>query len=190
MRNPAESQDEYEDEDGRIWPVVKLTPYDRRRIELRDLEAKRDAIQAKGELTAEDQTRLAVLAPLIDKAQKRFDREGQRALDDVSRKRRAIDDWRAGEGREVYNAKRRGIRDQPNADLSELTPDQKKQRELDQNADRKWMKRCRADNWPEARIQAELVVRIRSREAKRAAQVQVDEAEAEMRANPHWNIFG
>ena len=190
MRNPAESQDEYEDEDGRIWPVVKLTPYDRRRIELRDLEAKRDAIQAKGELTAEDQTRLAVLAPLIDKAQKRFDREGQRALDDVSRKRRAIDDWRAVEGREERNQARRKVRAEPNADLSDLTEDQKKQRKLDQTADSRWMKRCRADNWPEARIQAELVVRIRSREAKRAAQVRVDEAEAEMRANPLYGLFG
>lgn len=187
MRNPVESQDDYDDE-GPIWAEVKLTPYDKRRAELRDLEAKRDAIQAKGELTGEDQTRLAVLTPLIDKAQARFDRETQRALDDVYRKRRGVDDWRAGEGREEYNAKRRA-RDEPNADLSGLTPEQKKQRKLDQTADSRWMKRCRVDGWPESRIQAELVTRIRQREADRAVKAQTSDDDAEMRSRPTYGMF-
>lgn len=176
MRNPAESQDDYDNE-GPIYEPVKLTAYDRRRNELRELEAKRDAIKSKAELTAEDQTRLAVLAPLIDKAQARFEREGKRALDDTYRKRRGIDDWRAGAGRDEYNAKRRD-RGEPNADLSELTPEQKKRRKQDQTNDTRWMKRCRVDDWPEARIQAELVMRIRQREAERAAQVQGDAEKA------------
>ncbi|MGA0539041.1 hypothetical protein [Neotabrizicola sp. VNH66] len=189
MRNPAESQDEYEDEEGRIWPVVKLTPYDKRRLALRELEAKRDTITAKGELTAEDQTRLAVLAPLIDKAQALFDREGQRAKDDTSRKHRGIDKWRAGDGREQRNQSRRKVRAEPNADLSELTPEQKNRRKLDQVADSRWMKRKRADGWPEPRIQAELVVRIRQREADRADKAQVADDEAAMRADPNFGKF-
>jgi hypothetical protein len=170
MRNPAESQDEYEDEEGRIWPRVKLTPYDKKRIALRDLEAKRDAITAKGDLTNEDR-------PLIEKAQALFDREGQRAKDDVYRKRRAIDEWRGGEGREEYNAGRRD-RPEPNADLSGLTPEQKKQRKQDQTNDSRWGNRKRADGWPEPRIQAQLAARIRHREAERIKQVQdvADEA--------------
>lgn len=176
MRNPAESQDDYDNE-GPIWPEVKLTAYDRRRNELRELEARRDAIQSKGELGDRDRQTLAALAPLIDKAQARFESEGKRALDDTYRKRRGIDDWRAGAGRDEYNAKRRD-RGEPNADLSELTPEQKKRRKQDQTNDTRWMNRCRVDGWPEARIQAELVVRIRQREAERAAQVQGDAEKA------------
>ena len=187
MRNPPESQDEYEDDEGRIWPVVKLTPYDKRRAELRELEAKRDAILSKSEQTSEDQKRLAVLAPLIDKAQARFEREGKRALDDTYRKRRGIDEWRAGEGREEYNAKRRD-RPEPNADLSALSPEQKKRRKQDQTNDAKFIKRCRADGWPEARIQAELVVRIREREAERAAKAEVDADTAVMMKNPNYGM--
>lgn len=188
MRNPAESQDEYEDEDGRIWPRVKLTPYDKKRIALRDLEAKRDAITAKGDLTDEDHTRLAVLAPLIDKAQALFDREGQRAKDDVYRKRREIDEWRGGEGREEYNAGRRD-RPEPNADLSGFPTEQKKRRKQDQTNDSRWVNRRRADGWPEPRIQAELAARIRQREAGRIEQVQDDADEAEMRADPNFGKF-
>lgn len=186
MRNPAESQDA--DDDGPIWEPVKLTPYDRRRIELRDLEAKRDAIQSKGALTSDDQRRLALLAPLIDKAQARFDREGERARDDTFRKRRGIDEWRAGAGREEYNAKRR-TRDTPNADLSDLTPEQKKRRKLDQVADNRWMKRCRNNGWPEQRIQAELMVRVRQREEERAEKVAEDTEEAAMRDDPNFGMF-
>lgn len=187
MRNPSESQDDYDNE-GPIWDEVKLTPYDKRRAELRDLEAKREAILSKSEQTAEDVSRLAVLAPLIDKAQARFDREGKRALDDTYRKRRGIDEWRAGEGREEYNAKRRD-RPEPNADLTALTPEQKKRRKQDQTNDGKFIKRCRADGWPEARIQAELVVRIREREAERAAEAQVDADETKMKSGPTYGMF-
>lgn len=188
MRKLSELQEEYEDAEGRIWPVVKLTPYDKRRAELRDLEAKRDAILSKSEQTAEDQKRLTVLGPLIDKAQARFDREGARALDDTYRKRRGIDEWRAGVGREEYNAKRRN-RPEPNADLSELTPEQKKRRKQDQTNDAKFVKRCRADGWPETRIQVELAVRIREREASRAGKVQDDADDAAMKANPLFGRF-
>ncbi len=188
MQNPSEPQDEYEDDEGRIWPVVKLTPYDKRRAELRELEAKRDAILSKSEQTAEDRSRLTVLAPLIDKAQARFDREGKRALDDTYRKRRGIDEWRAGEGREDFNAKRRK-RPEPNADLSELSEEQRKQRKLDQTADSKWLKRCRADDWPEARIQAEFAMRIRKREADRAEKAQADADNAALLDHPNFGKF-
>lgn len=177
MRNPAESQDDYDNE-GPIYEPVKLTAYDRRRNELRELEAKRDAIQSKAELTPEDQTRLAVLAPLIDKAEARFEREGKRALDDTFRKRRGIDDWRAGTGRDEYNAKRRKVRQHENADLSEMTAAQKVQYERDRRSDANWFKRQRDKGMTEAVITAAYVERIRQREAERAAQVQGDAEKA------------
>ena len=189
MRNPAESQDDYDNE-GPIYEPVKLTAYDRRRNELRELEAKRDAIQTKTELTPEDQTRLAVLAPLIDKAQARFEREGKRALDDTYRKRRGIDDWRAGAGRDEYNAKRRKVRQHQNADLAEMTDDQKAQYERDRRSDANWFKRQRDNDVSEAAITAAYAVRIGERDAERAAKINDDAAEAEMRANPNFGMMG
>lgn len=188
MRNPKKRQDEYVDDEGRIWPVVKLTPFDKRQAELRDLEAKRDEILSKGEPTAEDQKQLVMLVPLIERAQARYTREIERGKDDAYRKRRGIDEWRAGEGREEYNTSRRS-RPEANADLSELTTEQKKQRKLDQTADSKWMKRCRSDGWSEERIQVELVVRIRKREADRAEKAQAAEDDAHMKALPNYGLF-
>lgn len=179
MQNVAEPREEDEDQDGRIWPALKLTAYDRRRNELRELEAKRDAILAKAEITAEDRARLVKLSPLIESAKIRFDREGERAKDDLWRKRRSIDEWRAGEGREQRNQSRRKVRAEPNADLSELTPEQKKQRKLDQTADSRWLKRCRDKGWSEAKTQAELAARIRAREAKRADKAEMDAEDEE-----------
>jgi hypothetical protein len=187
MQNPVESQD---DDEGPIWEPVKLTPFDRRRKELRELEAKRDAILAKQDKTDDDKRRLVVLAPLITKAQERFDREAKRGMDDLWRKRRGIDEWRESEaGREAYNSSRRKVRVTPNADLSQMTPEAKALHEKDMASDRVWRSRCRKAGWPENKIQAELVVRIRARDTKRNAQLQVDTDEAKMKANPNWAMF-
>lgn len=188
MQNPVESQDD--DDEGPIWEPVRLTPYDRRRQELRELEAKRDAILAKQDKTDDDHKRLVVLAPLITKAQARFDREAKRGMDDLWRKRRGINEWRESEaGRETYNSSRRKVRVAPNADLSQMTPEAKAQHDKDMASDRVWRSRCRKAGWPENRIQAELVVRIRDRDAKRNAQAQDDADEAAMRALPGYGVF-
>jgi hypothetical protein len=187
MQNPVESQD---DDEGQIWEPVKLTPYDRRRQELRELEAKRDAILAKQDRTDDDQRRLAALAPLITKAQARFDREAKRGMDALWRKRRGIDEWRESEaGRETYNSSRRKVRVSPNAAPRKMTPETKAQHDKDMASDRVWRSRCRKAGWPEDRIQAELVVRIRDRDAKRNAQAQDDAEEAAMRALPGFGAF-
>jgi len=181
MRNSAESQDDYDNE-GPIWPEIKLTPYDKSRIKLRELEEKRDAIHAKGELTADDQTRLAVLAPLIDRAQARFEREGKRALDDTYRKRRGIDDWRASDGREEYNVKRRKVRQHPNADLSIMTADQKAQYERDRRSDANWFRRQREKRMTEGAITAAYAQRLEARKQERMVQAQEEADMAEIRA--------
>ena len=188
MPNPSESQDDYDNE-GPIWDEVKPTAYDRRRNELRDLQAKRDAILSKTEQTAEDFSRLAVLAPLIDKAQSRFDREGKRALDDTYRKRRGIDDWRAGDGRDEYNAKRRKVREHANADLSDMTDDQKAQYERDRRSDANWFKRQRDKGVPEPAITAAYVQRLEARKQERSAEAQLDADETKMKSGPIYGMF-
>lgn len=177
MRNPAESQDDYDNE-GPIYPEVKLTAYDRRRIELRELETQRDVIQSKAELDDRDRQTLAALAPVIAKAQQRFEREGKRAQDDLWRKRRGIDAHRAGEGREEYNAKRRNVRLQPNADLSDMTAEQKAQYEKDRRSDANWFKRQRDNDVSEAAITAAYAQRLEARRKDRADKAQVADEQA------------
>lgn len=179
MSKPAGHQ---EDDDGPIWEPVKLTAYDRRRLELRELEAKRDAITAQGEISDTDRTRLAKLAPLITRAQERFDRESQRALDDVWRKRRNIDDWRGDAGREEYNASRRKVRDHPNTDLSEVTDKEKAQYKRDQKSDANWFKRQREKGLNEAVITAAYAKRLETRKQERETKAQEDADMAEIRA--------
>lgn len=189
MRNPAESQDEYEDDEGRIWPAVKLTPYDKRRNELRELEEQRAAITAKVELDDTDRQALAVLVPKIAKAQERFEREGQRAKDDTYRKRRSIDAYRAGDGREEYNAKRRKVRHHENADLSGMTAEQKAQYEKDRRSDANWFKRQRDNEVSEAAITAAYAQRLEARRKERADKAQIINDEATMRADPMFGKF-
>jgi hypothetical protein len=189
MRNPAESQDEYEDEEGRIWPKLKLAPYDKRRNELNALTAERDLIRGLGETTETDRQRLNELVSLIVTAQERFEREGKRALDDTFRKHRGIDDWRSGDGQEEYNATRRKVRLQANAKFPDGSDEKKLQHEKDMASDRSWRSRCRKAGWPEVRIQAELAVRLRAREVNQAAKVEGDAEEAAMRSDPTYGTF-
>lgn len=183
MNKPAPQDD---DDEGPIFDEVRMTAYDRRRLELRELEAKRDLILSKPEQTEDDAKRLAVLAPLIQKAQERFDREGDRAKNDVWRQRRAVDDWRRDEGREEYNAKRRKVRHHPNADLSNLTPEEKAQVERDRRADANWFKRQRGKGVSEAAITAAYAVRLEQRRASREADASTD---ALLREHEHFGMF-
>ncbi|HWL56528.1 MAG TPA: hypothetical protein VNQ78_07605 [Paracoccus sp. (in: a-proteobacteria)] len=163
-----------------IMDEVRLTRYDKASRKLRELEAKRAALPADP-----DANKVAILNLQIENARKAV----AAAQDDVARRRDEIDAWRADAGREEYNAGRRKVRDKPNADLSKLRPEQIKQRKLDQTADKKWLDRRRALGAPEAQIQAEFVVRVREREAKRAAAAQDAIEQAEMEALPNYGKF-
>lgn len=70
-----------------------------------------------------------------------------------------------------------------------MTPAEK-QAKSDQIADKAWLARKRERGIPEDIIQASFIARLQEREAARAAKARVDQAEAEMRALPHWNIAG
>ena len=178
MTNAASSQDE-DDDDGPeiIYEPVRYTPYDRRREELRDLQAKRSKLDP-----ATPAHLIAVLDRQIAQAQERFDAEKQRALDNGWRKWRGVDEWRAGAGRDKYNSSRRKVRVQPNEDLSDLTPEQKAQRRKDQRADNNWINSRRAKGWDELQIRIAFAERVANRTRQRAD-------EAALAANPDYGRF-
>lgn len=73
---------------------IKLTPYDRRLKEFRDLSEKRNELASH----PDSQRRIAQLDLLIEQARKRLEIEKQRSTDDAWRRRRDIDDWRSRDG--------------------------------------------------------------------------------------------
>jgi len=162
--------------------VIKLTPYDRRRQELRALQEKRDKLLTH----PESQRRIAELDYQIKKAEDRFEKEKKRGTDDSWRRRRDIDDWRSQDGRELRNASRRKVRSKPNEDLSHLSPEQKEERKRDQRADANFIERQKAKGLAASDIQAGLLLRQQQRENKRLA---VAEAENAMARNPAFGIF-
>lgn len=156
-----------DDDEGPFWEPTRPTPYDKRFTELRKLQSKRDAISGTGDLSDDDQRRLVVLAWLIEKAQKRFDIEIERGKDDEWRRRRNIDEWRAGIGQSEYNTSRRTVRIFPNASLSQMSPDEKLQYEKDRRSDANWLKRRRDKGMTEATIVAAYRERLAKRKQER-----------------------
>ncbi|MBO1041986.1 hypothetical protein [Brucella pituitosa] len=143
--------------------VIKLTPYDRRLKELRDLQDRREEL-----LTHPDsQRRIAELDYQIKKAEERFEREKKRSTDDSWRRRRDIDEWRSRGGKELRNASRRKMRNKPNENLSHLSPEQKLDRKRIQRSDANFVKRKRKARVPESDIQAALSNRQRQRETEK-----------------------
>lgn len=194
MARKRETQAEYEDEHGRTWSPVSMTPYDRRLKELRDLEAKRDAVLSKAERSNEDTMRLTCLEPLISQAQERFDSERKHAESDIGRLRYRIDNWRSNEGKDDYNASRRNKRDKPNADLSRMTPEQIAQRERDRSADSKWLNRRRAKGMDEEALaqayEQHLEQRNQKRERERMRERQNEIDQEILESHPNWNLMG
>jgi hypothetical protein len=89
-----------------------------------------------------------------------WDVEKARAVDDRYRKFHRVDLWRAGEGRDEYNATRRK-RDLPNDHtpkevLGAMTPDERTQHDADMVAKRKWKSDRRKAGWAEDQIEAGL----------------------------------
>lgn len=173
-----------EDDDIYVFEpaVIKLTPYDRRRQELRELQEKRDEVST----LPNSQRRLAGLEYKIEEAQRRFEEEQQRATDDSWRRLRDIDDWRSRDGRELRNTSRRKVRSMPNDDLSDLTKEQKDRRKGFQRADANFIARNKLKGVSEAEIQAGLLLRQQKREIKQAA---ADEAESALSVNPTYGMF-
>jgi len=134
---------------------IRLTPFDRRLKELRELLEQHEELSKQ----PNSERRLAVLEYRIRKAKERFEEEKRRDGDDGWRRRRDVDSWRSGEGRELRNSSRRKVRDKPNEDLSHMTDEQKEERKRDQRADGNFVKRREAKGAAAADIQAELIVR-------------------------------
>ncbi len=170
-----------------IYEPVKLTAYDRRRAELRDAEEKRDVIAVLPGRTQAEEKQLVILEARVAKAKERLDSEVKRGSDDLWRKRRGIDSWRGGEGKELYNASRRQSRRAPNERLTDLTPEQKAQRKKDQRSDANWKKARAAKGWSEDQITAALAVRIEARLASRSPEA---EGSSEMERDPTYGMFG
>jgi hypothetical protein len=138
---------------------IKLTAYDRRLKEFRDLSEKRDELASH----PDSHRRMAQLNLLIEQAQKRLEIEKERSTDDAWRRRRDIDDWRSRDGKELRNAGRRKVRRKPNEDLLHLTLPEKEQRKRDQRADANFIKRKEREGMSEANIQAALLLRQQQR---------------------------
>jgi hypothetical protein len=159
---------------------IKLTPYDRRLKEFRDLSEKRNELASH----PDSQRRIAQLDLLMEQAQKRLEIEKERSIDDAWRRRRDIDDWRSRDGKELRNASRRKVRNKPNEDLSHFTTSEKEQRKRDQCADANFIKRRELEGMSVADINAALLQRQQERVAKRMASDTHD-----LGTNPDYGMF-
>ena len=159
---------------------IRLTAYDRRLKELRELKQKREALLAR----PDSMRRIAEVNLLIERAQAGLDAEVKRSSDDTWRRLRDIDDWRSRDGKELRNARRRKVRSKPNEDLSHLTPSEKEQHKRDQRADANFIKRRELDGMSAADINAALLQRQQERVAKRMASDTHD-----LGTNPDYGVF-
>lgn len=163
------------DDDGEI--VVEKSAqsrYDKAFTRQREIEGKIAALTGKPELTAKERRDLALLEDRLTRAKDRMAKELERDQDDNARRQNNIDLWRAGEGREDYNANRRKTRPTPNAprvDRSTMTPEEKKDRDRDQVKASQYRAKKRNAGWSEDQIAEGLVIymaeRIRRRNAER-----------------------
>ena len=152
-------------EDEPTWEIIEdepvPTPYDRARMAVRAVEAERAACVPETEEYAEATGRL-IVARL--KLKLELDRDG----DDEWRKRRRIDEHRAGEGREEYNTCRRKVRPEPNVRLTDMAAAERAAHENTLNADRVWKSKKRKAGWTEEKIKAGLEKRQMKRLTKDA----------------------
>ncbi len=110
----------------KIREPIRPMRYDKRQAELRDAEAKRDALLAQGSLSQNQSLLLRVLEDRVVSATKKFVAETTRGKTDEGRAHERIDEYRkTPAGRDALNAARRKKRAAPNADLSRLTEDEK-----------------------------------------------------------------
>ncbi|RNF34008.1 hypothetical protein [Paracoccus methylarcula] len=120
-----------------VKPKLKrkyMSRYDRANNHYRDCRHRLEKAEANGAAPGV----IATLSYETEKARAKMIEEHDRADDPEIREREKIDAYRlTDEGRERYNASRRKG-DKPNANLSHLTPDQKKKRKNAQKSISKW----------------------------------------------------
>lgn len=108
----------------------------------------------------------------LEKANAAFEVEKGLAFDPSRRETDRIDRWRAGEGRDKYNASRRK-REMPNDHtprevLRAMLPEERAQHDTDMNAKRVWVNGKRKAKFTEEQIEAELPNWWAKRRAKAA----------------------
>lgn len=122
--------DRSEDADFR-WEKKTLTGYDKRFMELREAEAKRDALIAQADTSEAGVKALKNALVKVAEAKRRLEKEKEFAESDKGRLIYRVNFWRANEGREDYNASRRKVRVEPNK--PNITDDEKARREREKN---------------------------------------------------------
>ena len=133
-----------------------------------------------------NRSRRAVFTAIAELHEARMRSELHRDQTDTGRRQNAIDEWRATDGRELYNTRRRKVRIMANECLDHLSPAEKAQRKKDQMADANWKKRQLAAGLNEAQIMAAFAIRLAEREAKRSA-VKIDQKK--LQDDPTFGLF-
>lgn len=141
-----------------IYDEVELTPYDRSRDAVRVATATLTGAAEGSALHAAATERLA-------RAQAKFETEQARALDPKFRKLRAIDSFRKGDGRKAYNTANRLVRKNPNADLKNMSVEQRAVHRKARVADNVFTNRKRKAGWTPEQIEAGLQKRRDKRTA-------------------------
>lgn len=142
----------------KIREPIRLMRYDKRRAEMHDAEAKRDALLAQGSLSQNQRLLLRVLEDRVVAATKKFVAETARGKTDEGRAHERIDEYRkTPEGRDALNAARRKKRAAPNTDLSDLTEDEKAKhkRELANARQREFNRRKKEERQHESAADAD-----------------------------------
>jgi len=129
----------------RIEVEPALTPYDRARERIVEAQARCKAAEP-----GSDEYHRAMADLAAARLKQKMERD--RAIDEGWRKRREIDVYRSGEGREEYNASRRKVRSHPNADTKSMTPEQRAQHDRDMTTKRGWVCKKRKAGWPDEKI--------------------------------------
>lgn len=133
-RRPFREPEPSCDEDGgfieKIYHEPEQTLYDKARAKIKDAE---NRMAANAKLSPEWNRAIHELA----EGKRQLATALERDSDEGWRKRRRIDEWRAGDGREAYNASRRKIRTTANASRQSMSVEERKDHDREKAADRK-----------------------------------------------------
>jgi len=147
-------------------PLPLPTKLDRKRAIWRDLEERRAALEAKECRTEIENKILAALPERIEKAKAAWGIQANLGDTPQDRQRHEIDVWRAGDGREEYNASRRTVRQQANSDLSQLSPEEKQDRAAEQRYISNTRARLEKQGLPESEIEARIQAGLEKRRSR------------------------
>lgn len=164
---------------------VRNTRYDRK---FQKSEAARKRVEQfvvdngdQSDWTQKQKQDFAILNKQCERAQEKYIKELHFHETEGGRALAKIDDYRANEGREERNAKRRKVRANPNLKPSKMSNDEKKlhaEERKAKNSDGEWVRRQRLKGASEEEIAVGLRLRVEIRAAERAVQ-----------SNPNFGIF-